>query len=163
MEAHAHFSREEINNTVWEVPEKYTRLKQIGTGAYGSVWWVTCHESAGLKCVASTVTGLCLYHVHSSVCCLFMARFPSLKAVNITVTTFKSGQKYSLLHGFDARYIFMNLSRCVVCSPNTGFNNYVITHTYCTDLHPRNTFKTIMNVVLNMATLKVMCSFGDAW
>ncbi|CAG01722.1 unnamed protein product, partial [Tetraodon nigroviridis] len=31
------FSREEINNTVWEVPEKYTRLKQIGTGAYGSV------------------------------------------------------------------------------------------------------------------------------
>uniref|UniRef100_A0A674P653 mitogen-activated protein kinase n=1 Tax=Takifugu rubripes TaxID=31033 RepID=A0A674P653_TAKRU len=37
MEAHAHFSREEINNTVWEVPEKYTRLKQIGTGAYGSV------------------------------------------------------------------------------------------------------------------------------
>ncbi|CAF91717.1 unnamed protein product, partial [Tetraodon nigroviridis] len=26
-----------INNTVWEVPEKYTRLKQIGTGAYGSV------------------------------------------------------------------------------------------------------------------------------
>ena len=32
------FSREEINKTVWEVPEKYTRLKQIGTGAYGSVW-----------------------------------------------------------------------------------------------------------------------------
>lgn len=43
MEAQAHFSREEINSTVWEVPEKYTRLKQIGTGAYGSVWWVTCH------------------------------------------------------------------------------------------------------------------------
>ncbi|TKS77154.1 Mitogen-activated protein kinase 13 [Collichthys lucidus] len=37
MEAHPHFSREEINSTVWEVPEKYTRLKQIGTGAYGSV------------------------------------------------------------------------------------------------------------------------------
>uniref|UniRef100_A0A8C5NAA6 mitogen-activated protein kinase n=1 Tax=Gouania willdenowi TaxID=441366 RepID=A0A8C5NAA6_GOUWI len=27
----------EVNSTVWEVPEKYTRLKQIGTGAYGSV------------------------------------------------------------------------------------------------------------------------------
>lgn len=38
MEAQANFSREEINSTVWEVPEKYTRLKQIGTGAYGSVW-----------------------------------------------------------------------------------------------------------------------------
>uniref|UniRef100_A0A672JGA6 mitogen-activated protein kinase n=1 Tax=Salarias fasciatus TaxID=181472 RepID=A0A672JGA6_SALFA len=37
MEARPHFSREEINSTVWEVPEKYTRLKQIGTGAYGSV------------------------------------------------------------------------------------------------------------------------------
>uniref|UniRef100_A0A7N8Y1G9 mitogen-activated protein kinase n=1 Tax=Mastacembelus armatus TaxID=205130 RepID=A0A7N8Y1G9_9TELE len=35
--ARSHFSREEINNTVWEVPEKYTRLRQIGTGAYGSV------------------------------------------------------------------------------------------------------------------------------
>ncbi|XP_068187706.1 mitogen-activated protein kinase 13 [Antennarius striatus] len=37
MEVHAHFYREEINSTVWEVPEKYSRLKQIGTGAYGSV------------------------------------------------------------------------------------------------------------------------------
>ncbi|KAI3357143.1 hypothetical protein L3Q82_015608 [Scortum barcoo] len=37
MEAQAHFSRQEINSTVWEVPEKYTRLRQIGTGAYGSV------------------------------------------------------------------------------------------------------------------------------
>uniref|UniRef100_A0A669D1G4 mitogen-activated protein kinase n=2 Tax=Oreochromis TaxID=8139 RepID=A0A669D1G4_ORENI len=37
METRAHFTREEINSTVWEVPEKYTHLKQIGTGAYGSV------------------------------------------------------------------------------------------------------------------------------
>uniref|UniRef100_A0A3Q3FFW0 mitogen-activated protein kinase n=1 Tax=Labrus bergylta TaxID=56723 RepID=A0A3Q3FFW0_9LABR len=37
MESQGCFSREEINSTVWEVPEKYTRLKQIGTGAYGSV------------------------------------------------------------------------------------------------------------------------------
>ncbi|XP_019728696.1 mitogen-activated protein kinase 13 [Hippocampus comes] len=37
MEARASFCREEINSTVWEVPEKYTHLKQIGTGAYGSV------------------------------------------------------------------------------------------------------------------------------
>ena len=41
MEARPHFSREEINNTVWEVPVKFTRLKQIGSGAYGSVWWVS--------------------------------------------------------------------------------------------------------------------------
>uniref|UniRef100_A0AAX7TEC4 mitogen-activated protein kinase n=1 Tax=Astatotilapia calliptera TaxID=8154 RepID=A0AAX7TEC4_ASTCA len=37
METRAHFTREEINSTVWEVQEKYTHLKQIGTGAYGSV------------------------------------------------------------------------------------------------------------------------------
>uniref|UniRef100_H2L406 mitogen-activated protein kinase n=1 Tax=Oryzias latipes TaxID=8090 RepID=H2L406_ORYLA len=29
--------QKEINSTVWEVPEKYTLLKQVGTGAYGSV------------------------------------------------------------------------------------------------------------------------------
>ncbi|XP_061112992.1 mitogen-activated protein kinase 13 [Conger conger] len=31
------FRREEINSTVWEVPGKYRCLKQIGTGAYGTV------------------------------------------------------------------------------------------------------------------------------
>uniref|UniRef100_A0A3Q3A7F2 mitogen-activated protein kinase n=1 Tax=Kryptolebias marmoratus TaxID=37003 RepID=A0A3Q3A7F2_KRYMA len=45
MEARAHFSREEINKTVWEVPEKYTRLKQVGTGAYGSVCSATNEKS----------------------------------------------------------------------------------------------------------------------
>ncbi|XP_028850801.1 mitogen-activated protein kinase 13 isoform X3 [Denticeps clupeoides] len=38
MESHrARFVREEINSTTWEVPDKYRALKQIGTGAYGSV------------------------------------------------------------------------------------------------------------------------------
>uniref|UniRef100_A0A672N3D4 mitogen-activated protein kinase n=1 Tax=Sinocyclocheilus grahami TaxID=75366 RepID=A0A672N3D4_SINGR len=37
MESRVEFSREEINSTVWEVPDKYVCLKQIGTGAYGSV------------------------------------------------------------------------------------------------------------------------------
>ncbi|XP_051964185.1 mitogen-activated protein kinase 13-like isoform X1 [Xyrauchen texanus] len=37
MESRVEFSREEINGTIWEVPEKYVCLKQIGTGAYGSV------------------------------------------------------------------------------------------------------------------------------
>uniref|UniRef100_A0A8C5ABX4 mitogen-activated protein kinase n=1 Tax=Gadus morhua TaxID=8049 RepID=A0A8C5ABX4_GADMO len=41
MEARPLFSREEINNTVWEVPVKFIRLKQIGSGAYGSVCSVT--------------------------------------------------------------------------------------------------------------------------
>lgn len=31
------FHREEINKTVWQVPEKYVNLKPIGSGAYGSV------------------------------------------------------------------------------------------------------------------------------
>ncbi|KTF88305.1 hypothetical protein cypCar_00020024 [Cyprinus carpio] len=37
MESRVEFNREEINSTVWEVPGKYVCLKQIGTGAYGSV------------------------------------------------------------------------------------------------------------------------------
>lgn len=37
MDDQVQFHREEINSTLWEVPEKYTRLRQIGTGAYGSV------------------------------------------------------------------------------------------------------------------------------
>uniref|UniRef100_A0A8C9VRL9 mitogen-activated protein kinase n=1 Tax=Scleropages formosus TaxID=113540 RepID=A0A8C9VRL9_SCLFO len=35
--AETHFRREEINSTLWEVPDKYLCLKQVGTGAYGSV------------------------------------------------------------------------------------------------------------------------------
>ncbi|XP_076008602.1 mitogen-activated protein kinase 12b isoform X1 [Genypterus blacodes] len=31
------FYRQEVNRTVWEVPERYRDLKQIGTGAYGTV------------------------------------------------------------------------------------------------------------------------------
>uniref|UniRef100_A0AAY4DMK0 mitogen-activated protein kinase n=1 Tax=Denticeps clupeoides TaxID=299321 RepID=A0AAY4DMK0_9TELE len=37
MSHRARFVREEINSTTWEVPDKYRALKQIGTGAYGSV------------------------------------------------------------------------------------------------------------------------------
>ncbi|XP_078021406.1 mitogen-activated protein kinase 12b isoform X2 [Epinephelus lanceolatus] len=31
------YYRQEVNRTVWEVPERYRDLKQIGTGAYGTV------------------------------------------------------------------------------------------------------------------------------
>ncbi|XP_072311151.1 mitogen-activated protein kinase 12b isoform X2 [Eucyclogobius newberryi] len=31
------FYRQEVNRTAWEVPERYRDLKQIGTGAYGTV------------------------------------------------------------------------------------------------------------------------------
>ncbi|XP_041966916.1 mitogen-activated protein kinase 12 isoform X1 [Alosa sapidissima] len=33
----AGFHRQEVNKTVWEVPERYRDLKQVGTGAYGTV------------------------------------------------------------------------------------------------------------------------------
>lgn len=36
------FYRQEINKTVWDVPERYRDLIQVGTGAYGTVWWVHC-------------------------------------------------------------------------------------------------------------------------
>ncbi|KPP57259.1 hypothetical protein Z043_125040, partial [Scleropages formosus] len=32
------FYRQEINKTEWEVPERYRDLRQVGTGAYGTVW-----------------------------------------------------------------------------------------------------------------------------
>lgn len=32
------FYRQEVNKTAWEVPERYRELKQVGTGAYGTVW-----------------------------------------------------------------------------------------------------------------------------
>uniref|UniRef100_A0A3Q4ML29 mitogen-activated protein kinase n=1 Tax=Neolamprologus brichardi TaxID=32507 RepID=A0A3Q4ML29_NEOBR len=31
------FYREEVNKTIWEVPERYQRLTPVGSGAYGSV------------------------------------------------------------------------------------------------------------------------------
>lgn len=32
------FYSQEVNKTAWEVPERYRDLKQVGTGAYGTVW-----------------------------------------------------------------------------------------------------------------------------
>uniref|UniRef100_A0A8C2BCV6 mitogen-activated protein kinase n=1 Tax=Cyprinus carpio TaxID=7962 RepID=A0A8C2BCV6_CYPCA len=34
------YYRQEVNKTFWEVPERYRDLKQVGTGAYGTV----CHD-----------------------------------------------------------------------------------------------------------------------
>lgn len=35
------FYRQELNKTIWEVPERYQNLSPVGSGAYGSVWWVS--------------------------------------------------------------------------------------------------------------------------
>lgn len=32
------YYRQDVNKTSWEVPERYRELKQVGTGAYGTVW-----------------------------------------------------------------------------------------------------------------------------
>ncbi|KAJ4921772.1 hypothetical protein JOQ06_025940 [Pogonophryne albipinna] len=37
MRARTGFYRQEVNRTVWEAPERYRDLKQVGTGAYGTV------------------------------------------------------------------------------------------------------------------------------
>ncbi|XP_071399486.1 mitogen-activated protein kinase 12b isoform X2 [Centroberyx affinis] len=37
VRARTGFYRQEVNKTVWEVPERYRDLKQVGTGAYGTV------------------------------------------------------------------------------------------------------------------------------
>uniref|UniRef100_A0A3B2WAZ7 Mitogen-activated protein kinase 14 n=1 Tax=Mus musculus TaxID=10090 RepID=A0A3B2WAZ7_MOUSE len=31
------FYRQELNKTIWEVPERYQNLSPVGSGAYGSV------------------------------------------------------------------------------------------------------------------------------
>ncbi|KAJ1166068.1 hypothetical protein NDU88_006478 [Pleurodeles waltl] len=36
MSAKAGFYRQELNKTVWEVPERYTNLTPVGSGAYTS-------------------------------------------------------------------------------------------------------------------------------
>lgn len=33
------FYRQELNKTMWEVPERYQSLSPVGSGAYGSVWY----------------------------------------------------------------------------------------------------------------------------
>lgn len=34
------FYKLEVNKTLWEVPERYTELQPVGSGAYGQVWYV---------------------------------------------------------------------------------------------------------------------------
>lgn len=34
----AGFYRQELNKTVWEVPQRLQGLRPVGSGAYGSVW-----------------------------------------------------------------------------------------------------------------------------
>lgn len=38
------FYRQELNKTIWEVPEHYQSLSPVGSGAYGSVWYVVFAE-----------------------------------------------------------------------------------------------------------------------
>ena len=41
------FYKIELFKTVWEVPERYQDLSPIGTGAYGTVWYVAvCNVAA---------------------------------------------------------------------------------------------------------------------
>lgn len=38
------FYNKEINQSAWVVPERYQNLKQVGAGAYGTVWWVKWND-----------------------------------------------------------------------------------------------------------------------
>lgn len=40
----AGFRRQEVQKTTWDVPERYTALRPVGSGAYGTVWWVYPEE-----------------------------------------------------------------------------------------------------------------------
>ncbi|XP_051518277.1 STKc_p38 domain-containing protein isoform X1 [Myxocyprinus asiaticus] len=41
----AGFHRLEIQNTIWDVPDRYTSLKPVGSGAYGTVCFATDHKT----------------------------------------------------------------------------------------------------------------------
>jgi len=44
------FYRQEVNKTLWELPRRYTSLHPVGSGAYGSVWWVgSCLQQEGVS------------------------------------------------------------------------------------------------------------------
>ena len=32
------YYRTEVQKTTWDVPDRYTQLRSIGSGAYGTVW-----------------------------------------------------------------------------------------------------------------------------
>lgn len=66
MSARPGFYRQELNKTVWEVPERYQNLTPVGSGAYGSVWWVEIRQG---------VKRLCGPHQQNMI--LFQKRAPS--------------------------------------------------------------------------------------
>lgn len=60
MSARPGFYRQELNKTVWEVPERYQNLTPVGSGAYGSVWWVfvcagRCRAGGGARLHGQTI------------------------------------------------------------------------------------------------------------
>jgi hypothetical protein len=49
------FYRIELTKTVWEVPERYQDLSPIGTGAYGTVWFVITFINLSCHLVLSNI------------------------------------------------------------------------------------------------------------
>lgn len=56
MSARPGYYRQELNKTVWEVPERYQNLTPMGSGAYGSVWWVGYMKEGGARLQRSPET-----------------------------------------------------------------------------------------------------------
>lgn len=48
------FYRQELNKTMWEVPERYMNLSPVGSGAYGSVWYVPFLQSVFVEHCTTT-------------------------------------------------------------------------------------------------------------
>lgn len=51
------FVRVELNKTVWEVPDVYSALQPVGSGAYGQVWYehVSFYANAFKSCDDSVI------------------------------------------------------------------------------------------------------------
>ncbi|AWP08777.1 Mitogen-activated protein kinase [Scophthalmus maximus] len=58
------YYRQEVNKTSWEVPDRYRDLKQVGTGAYGTVWRGAAAQTKGTKSVSAATLPCMMETLH---------------------------------------------------------------------------------------------------
>lgn len=61
------FHRLDIQKTTWDVPDRYTSLKPVGSGAYGTVWWVSIYNvdsDRNLYMLSMVYTGIYMHTLY---------------------------------------------------------------------------------------------------
>ncbi|MGH0170126.1 UNVERIFIED_CONTAM: hypothetical protein FKN15_058264 [Acipenser sinensis] len=88
------FHREEINKTVWQVPEKYVNLKPIGSGAYGSVC-SAINVKTGEKVAIKKLHRPFQSEIFSKRACRELRLLKHMKHENVTINV-KTGEKVAI-------------------------------------------------------------------